>query len=89
MSFRLGHGIARAARWMLLGALLALAGCANLNLPWREADDLERPRNIIILFGDGAAATQWEFGRYTSEVELTGALRLISEAAGRQADFAR
>jgi alkaline phosphatase len=24
------------------------------------------PRNIIILFGDGAAATQWEFGRYTS-----------------------
>ena len=26
------------------------------------------PKNIIILFGDGAAATQWEFGRYTSRV---------------------
>jgi hypothetical protein len=24
------------------------------------------PKNIIIVFGDGAAATQWEFGRYTS-----------------------
>lgn len=26
------------------------------------------PRNVIILFADGVASTQWEFGRYSSEV---------------------
>jgi alkaline phosphatase len=31
-----------------------------------HASGAAAPKNIIILFGDGAAATQWEFGRYTS-----------------------
>ena len=26
------------------------------------------PRNVIILFADGAAPTQWDFGRYSSKV---------------------
>ena len=26
------------------------------------------PRNVVIMFADGAAATQFEFGRYSSEV---------------------
>src|SRR4029434_4036113 len=26
------------------------------------------PKNIIIMFADGAAATQWDFGRYSSTV---------------------
>ncbi len=47
----------------VLGVLLLVAGCATA--PWQSG---ERPKNIIILFGDGAAATQWEFGRYTSQV---------------------
>ena len=29
--------------------------------------NLSKPRNIIILFADGATASQYEFGRYTSE----------------------
>ena len=29
---------------------------------------LELPTNIIILFADGATTTQWEFGRYSSEL---------------------
>jgi alkaline phosphatase len=28
----------------------------------------DTPKNIIILFADGAAATQWEFGRYSSRL---------------------
>jgi alkaline phosphatase len=42
-------------------AVLLLGACAPMQ-PQRAAT----PKNIIILFGDGAAATQWELGRYTS-----------------------
>jgi alkaline phosphatase len=44
-------------RWLLLGALLA--GSAH-------AQDAARPKNIIIMFADGVAATQWELGRYSA-----------------------
>ncbi|MGZ8209673.1 MAG: alkaline phosphatase [Burkholderiales bacterium] len=44
-------------------ALLWLAGCAQVAPLGGQA---AAPKNIIIMFGDGAAATQWEFGRYTS-----------------------
>jgi alkaline phosphatase len=41
-----------------------LSGCAA-TAPDRNT--ARAPKNIIILFGDGAAATQWELGRYTSQ----------------------
>jgi alkaline phosphatase len=44
--------------------LLALWGPAGLS----AAAAAERPRNIIIMFADGAASTQWDFGRYSSRV---------------------
>ena len=44
------------------GALL-LAGCAGL-----PSDSAQTPKNIIILFADGAAPTQWDFGRYSSAI---------------------
>ena len=45
--------------------MLGLAGCASTGGP---ADSGKAPRNIIILFADGAAATQWDFGKYSSRV---------------------
>src|SRR5687767_5145429 len=48
---------------VLLFVLAVLAGCATSG---PQADATRAPKNIIILFGDGAAATQWELGRYTS-----------------------
>jgi alkaline phosphatase len=54
----------RAAFALLL--LVALAACSVL--PVHRGLDQRRaaPKNIIVLYGDGAAPTQWEFGRYTS-----------------------
>jgi len=55
-------------RW--LGALalvvFTLAGCATSADTARTA--VQQPKNIIILFADGAAPTQWDFGKYSSEV---------------------
>jgi alkaline phosphatase len=49
-----------------LAVLLALAvGGLVLVSSARAA---ERPKNIIIMFADGAASTQWDFGRYSSSV---------------------
>jgi alkaline phosphatase len=44
--------------------LLALGGCASTG----EKAAGQTPRNIVILFADGAAATQWDFGNYASRV---------------------
>jgi alkaline phosphatase len=61
------------ARWSLgavwrrfaLTLVVLLAGCAAAP----SGDSLSRsPKNIIILFADGVAPVQWEFGRYTSRV---------------------
>jgi alkaline phosphatase len=51
-------------------ALIALAGLAWATVAWAAtpAATGERPRNIIIMIADGAAATQWDFGRYSSRV---------------------
>jgi alkaline phosphatase len=46
--------------WSLVVALLAFA-CSIA-----QAQDAARPKNIIILFADGVAATQWELGRYSA-----------------------
>jgi alkaline phosphatase len=44
---------------------VALAGCASV--PGSEGQ-VKTPKNIIIMFADGAAPTQWDFGRYSSRV---------------------
>ena len=59
----------------LLAALLALAGGIGLAPVRAQAQpqakpqaQSQTPKNIIILFADGTAATQFEFGRYSSEI---------------------
>jgi alkaline phosphatase len=44
---------------------LALTGCAGLPIGDAKA---QSPKNIVIIFADGVAATQWDFGRYSSNV---------------------
>jgi alkaline phosphatase len=46
-------------------AIVVLLAAVGLASPSAAAD---QPRNIIIMFADGAAATQWDFGRYSSRV---------------------
>jgi alkaline phosphatase len=48
-----------------VAVLLVLAVWGATGLSSAAAD---QPRNIIIMFADGAAATQWDFGRYSSKV---------------------
>lgn len=43
----------------------------------------QAPRNIIIMFGDGAAPTQWDFGRYASAV-LRGQPFVTTDVVFRQ-----
>lgn len=48
------------------GVALALAGNALIGASAAVA--AQPPKNIIFMFADGAAATQWDFGRYSSKV---------------------
>ena len=54
----------RALVCVAAAALLLLGGCAHHS--HHAQHHASAPKNIIILYGDGAAATQWELGRYTS-----------------------
>jgi alkaline phosphatase len=45
--------------------VFVLTGCAGLPVSEKQA---QAPKNIVIIFADGVAATQWEFGRYSSKV---------------------
>ena len=49
-------------RALLFAALVLRAGCAHVS----GGTVADAPKNVIILFADGAASTQWEFGRYSS-----------------------
>ena len=51
--------------WLLVVALLIFAGCADMAA---RSGSAAVPKNIIILFADGVAATQWELGRYSARV---------------------
>ena len=53
--------------WLGLCAALALAitGCSSTG---GSAGPGQAPRNIIILFADGAALTQWDFGKYSTRL---------------------
>ena len=50
--------------FVALSLAVLLFGCAQTSE--RHGDSTSVPKNIIILYGDGAAVTQWELGRYTS-----------------------
>jgi alkaline phosphatase len=57
-----------AHNWLAITAvvLLSLAGCASTPVS-REAAG-QPPKNIIILFADGTAPTQWDFGKRSSAI---------------------
>jgi len=63
----LAHALALVRAPVLVFTLLslALAGCASQG---PAPDAVASPRNIIILFADGTAPTQWDFGRYSSSL---------------------
>src|SRR5215216_1993197 len=65
-----GNSVICTARNLFRIALAVVAlslhgACAHVRSP-ADLENAAIPKNIIILFGDGAAATQWELGRYTS-----------------------
>jgi alkaline phosphatase len=51
---------------LTVAVLLALAACVSGAVSTAPAPRV--PRNIVIMFADGAAPTQWDFGRYSSRV---------------------
>lgn len=57
-------------RWLSAFAAIALSaamvGC-SVHRPETNAAN-EKPRNIIIMFADGATFSQWDFGQYSSRV---------------------
>ena len=48
---------------VMLGTLLLVCACSGVPV---SQEAVATPKNIIILFADGAASTQWELGRYSS-----------------------
>ena len=50
--------------FLLCALALLLGGCVSRSPP--DSAVAARPKNIIILFADGVAPVQWEFGRYTT-----------------------
>lgn len=58
--------LASSGRALAAAVLLVLAGCASH--PAAPPAEAHAPRNIIILFADGAAPVQWDFGRRSSEL---------------------
>lgn len=71
--------------------LLRRAGCLALfaaallgvGAAIAAAQQAERPRNVIIMFGDGAAAAQWELGRSSSRL-LRGEPFAVTDIVFRQ-----
>ncbi len=65
----MGNSIFRYARSLLASlfiVIVGLAGCASN--PATTAVAGQQPKNIIILFADGAAPVQWEFGKHSSNL---------------------
>lgn len=57
----------RHARGMVAALAVAFFVAACAGVPAGDTQ-IAYPKNIIILFADGAASTQWEFGRYSSRL---------------------
>ena len=60
-----GAALLRFAFAAITACAVALAGCASV--PGSEGQ-AQTPTNVIIMLADGAAPTQWDFGRYSSSV---------------------
>jgi len=58
-------GMLRFACAAIVSCALVLTGCAGLPIDNTKA---QSPKNIVMIFADGVAATQWDFGRYSSHV---------------------
>lgn len=58
----------RFVRWLLVAAAIFFVSCAAPPAGTGTAGTAVRPRNVIVLYADGVAATQLEFGRYSSRV---------------------
>jgi len=56
--------LARLVCALLVACALAVAGCSTVS--GVGDGQVQYPKNIIIMFADGVAPVQWEFGRYTS-----------------------
>ena len=63
MNTRLPAQVARLLQWAVLTVAALVAGCAGAPPGETRA---QAPKNIIIMFADGTAPTQWEFGKYTA-----------------------
>jgi alkaline phosphatase len=59
--------------------VLTLGGCASTGGPAQTT----QPKNIIIMFADGASSTQWDFGRYSSKV-LRGQPFVVTDVVFRE-----
>jgi len=67
--------------WVILCVFPVLAiGCIAVQ---SEGESARAPKNVIILYGDGAAGTQWELGRYTSRA-LRGKSFVITDVVFRE-----
>ncbi|WP_394850497.1 alkaline phosphatase [Pendulispora brunnea] len=53
--------------FFLAVATAVCAACAPASKIAPATPQAAFPKNVIVLFADGTASTQWEFGRYTSE----------------------
>ena len=58
-----------AFKWLaaLAAFALAVAGCSSTAV---STANVQTPKNIIIMFADGVAPTQWDFGRDRKSTRL-------------------
>ena len=64
-------------RWLFVALTVLLASCAT------PTETAQRPKNIIVLYADGVAATQFEFGRYSSRVLRNSGYAVTDTVLGR------
>ena len=64
----LGHSNRVRLACSALLALVLLTACGGVSVSQPSAQIAVKPKNIIVLFADGAASTQWELGRYSSHL---------------------
>ena len=54
----------RSWAWLALMLSIVVSCAASVDKPFSA----QKPKNIVIVFADGVAATQWDFGSYSSRV---------------------